>query len=315
MCSQRRTRSAIRSALSFGAGHLQRPRNDPGHVRPAICRRTSLLDPGGRDRHLAGSRRPTGEGPALPAAPAVVSITGEQMPAGGLDCTGAYILAQAGLLDGKRAATHWAFVSELSSRFPKVSIDGNPIWIRDGNVYSSGGVTSGIDLSLALVEEDHGHRVALEVARMLVVFLCRPGNQAQFSVWLREQRTDNRPLRDLQVWIVENLQSDLSTLALAARVAMSERNFQRVFTREIGKPPPLYVEELRLEAVRRKLEGTHRGLEEIASACGFNSADVMSRSFQRHFKTTTADYRACFRTSGAQPLSKRRKEPKPGYES
>ena len=226
-------------------------------------------------------------------------------------CTGAYILAQAGLLDGKRAATHWAFVSELSSRFPKVSIDGNPIWIRDGNIYSSAGVTSGIDLSLALVEEDHGHRVALEVARMLVVFLCRPGKQAQFSVSLREQRTDNRPLRDLQVWIVENLQSDLSTLALAARVAMSERNFQRVFTREIGKPPALYVEELRLEAVRRKLEGTHRGLEEIASACGFNSADVMSRSFQRHFKTTPADYRARFRTSGAQPLSKRRKEPKP----
>ena len=152
-------------------------------------------------------------------------------------CTGAYILAQAGLLDGKRAATHWAFVSEFSSRFPKVSIDGNPIWIRDGNIYSSAGVTSGIDLSLALVEEDHGQRVALEVARMLVVFLCRPGNQAQFSVSLREQRTDNRPLRDLQVWIVENLQRDLSTPALAARVAMSERNFQRVFTREIGKPP------------------------------------------------------------------------------
>jgi hypothetical protein len=124
MCSQRRTRSAIRSPLSFGAGHLQRPRNDPGHVRPAICRRTSLLDPGGRDRHLAGSRRPTGEGPALPAAPAVVSIMGEQMPAGGLDLYGCLYLAQ-----------------------------------------------------LALVEEDHGHRVALEVARMLVVFLCRPGNK------------------------------------------------------------------------------------------------------------------------------------------
>ena len=102
-------------------------------------------------------------------------------------CTAAYILAQTGLLDGKRAATHWAFVSELSSRFPKVSIDGNPIWIRDGNIYSSAGVTSEIDLSLALVEEDHGLRVALEVARMLVVFLCRPGNQAQLIVSLREQ--------------------------------------------------------------------------------------------------------------------------------
>ena len=207
------------------------------------------------------------------------------MPSVGSICTGAYVLAQAGLLDGKRAATHWAFVNEFSSRFPNVSIDGNPIWIRDGNIYSSAGVTSGIDLSLALVEEDHGQKVALEVARMLVVFLCRPGNQAQFSVSLREQRTDNRPLRDLQVWIVENLQRDLSTPALAARVAMSERNFQRVFTREIGKPPALYVEEVRLEAVRRKLESTNRGLEEIASVCGFNSADVMSRSFQRHLQT------------------------------
>jgi transcriptional regulator GlxA family with amidase domain len=225
-------------------------------------------------------------------------------------CTGAYILAQAGLLDGKRAATHWAFVNEFSSRFPNVSIDGNPIWIRDGNIYSSAGVTSGIDLSLALVEEDHGQKVALEVARMLVVFLCRPGNQAQFSVSLREQRTDNRPLRDLQVWIVENLRTDLSTPALAGRVAMSERNFQRVFTREIGKPPALYVEEVRLEAVRRKLESTNRGLEEIASACGFNSADVMSRSFQRHLKTTPTEYRARFRTSGAQPLPKQRKRAK-----
>jgi transcriptional regulator GlxA family with amidase domain len=222
-------------------------------------------------------------------------------------CTGAYILAQAGLLDGKRAATHWAFVNEFSSRFPKVAIDGNPIWIRDGNIYSSAGVTSGIDLSLALVEEDHGQKVALEVARILVVFLCRPGNQAQFRVSLREQRTDNRPLRDLQVWIVENLQSDLSTPALAARVAISDRNFQRVFTREIGRPPALYVEEVRLEAVRRKLESSNRGLEEIASACGFNSADVMSRSFQRHLKTTPAEYRARFCTSGAQPLPKQRK--------
>jgi len=155
-------------------------------------------------------------------------------------CTGAFIMAEAGLLDGKRVATHWAFVKEFSSRFPAVTIDGNPIWIRDGNIYSSAGVTSGIDLSLALVEEDHGRKVALEVARMLVVFLCRPGNQAQFSVSLREQRTDHDPLRDLQVWIVENLQSDLSTPALAARVAMSERNFQRVFTREIGKSPAMW---------------------------------------------------------------------------
>jgi len=225
-------------------------------------------------------------------------------------CTGAYVMAQAGRLDGKRAATHWAFVNEFSTRFPAVTIDGNPIWIRDGNIYSSAGVTSGIDLSLALVEEDHGQKVALEVARMLVVFLCRPGNQAQFSVSLREQRTDNRPLRDLQVWIVENLHGNLSTTALAARVAMSERNFQRVFTREIGKSPALYVEEVRLEAVRRKLENSTRSLEEIAAACGFNSADVMSRSFRRHLKTTPAEYRARFRTSGAQHHQSVRRQPK-----
>ena len=212
-------------------------------------------------------------------------------------CTGAFILAQAGLLDGRRVATHWTFVNEFSSRFPRVSIDGNPIWIRDGNIYSSAGVTSGIDLSLALVEEDHGQKVALEVARMLVVFLCRPGNQAQFSVSLREQRTDNRPIRDLQVWIVENLQTDLSTPALAARVAMSERNFQRVFTREIGKPPALYVEELRLEAVRRKLESTNRGWKKSRLPVASAAPDVMSRSFQRHLKTTPAEYRACFRSS------------------
>jgi transcriptional regulator GlxA family with amidase domain len=219
-------------------------------------------------------------------------------------------MAEAGLLDGKRVATHWAFVPEFSSRFPAVTIDGNPIWIRDGNIYSSAGVTSGIDLGLALVEEDHGRKVALEVARMLVVFLCRPGNQAQFSVSLREQRTDNQPLRDLQVWIVENLHGDLSTSALAARVAMSERNFQRVFTREVGKSPALYVEEVRLEAVRRKLETSTRSLEEIAAACGFNSADVMSRSFQRHLKTTPAEYRARFRTSGARRLGLHENAPK-----
>jgi len=223
-------------------------------------------------------------------------------------CTGAYVMAQAGLLDGKRAATHWAFVKELSSRFPAVTIDGNPIWIRDGNIYSSAGVTSGIDLSLALVEEDHGQKVALEVARALVVFLCRPGNQAQFSVSLRDQRTENRPLRDLQVWVVENLQGDLSTPALAARAAMSERNFQRVFTKEIGKSPALYVEEIRIEAVRRKLERTTRSLEEIAAACGFGSADVMSRSFQRQLKTTPAEYRARFRTSGAEHLRAGRRQ-------
>lgn len=213
-------------------------------------------------------------------------------------CTGAWLLAQAGLLDGKRATTHWAYARQLATSFPKVKVDPDPIWVKDGSIYSSAGATSGIDLSLALVEEDHGRKLALEVARMLVVFLCRPGNQAQFSVSLQEQTSEDRPLRDLQIWMLEHLANDLSVPALAAKAAMSERNFQRVFTREMGKSPAHYVEEIRIEAVRRKLERSTQGMEEIARACGFGSADVMGRCFMRQLKTTPVEYRARFRSSG-----------------
>lgn len=213
-------------------------------------------------------------------------------------CVGAFLLAEAGVLDGRRATTHWAFAKQLADQFPSVKVDPDPIWVKDGKVYSSAGATSGIDLSLALVEEDHGRKVALEVARMLVVFLCRPGNQAQFSVSLREQTTENRPLRDLQIWMLDHLADDLTVPALAVRVAMSERNFQRVFTREMGKAPAHYVEEIRIEAVRRKLERSTQSMEEIAGACGFGSADVMGRSFVRQLKVTPTEYRARFRSSG-----------------
>ncbi|MBL9215900.1 MAG: GlxA family transcriptional regulator [Opitutaceae bacterium] len=220
-------------------------------------------------------------------------------------CVGAFLLAEAGLLDGRRATTHWAFAPRLAGEFPAVRVDPEPIWVKDGHLYSSAGATAGIDLSLALVEEDHGRRIALEVARLLVVFLCRPGNQAQFSVSLREQTTEHRPLRDLQVWMLEHLAEDLSVPALAARAAMSERNFQRVFTRELGQSPAHYVEQIRLEAVRRKLERSTQGLDEIAAACGYGSADVMGRSFMRRLKVTPAEYRARFRSSGAQPAAGR----------
>jgi transcriptional regulator GlxA family with amidase domain len=213
-------------------------------------------------------------------------------------CVGAFLLAEAGLLDGRRATTHWAFAERMAKEFPAVKVDPEPIWVKDGNLYSAAGATSGIDLCLALVEEDHGRKVALEVARMLVVFLCRPGNQAQFSVSLREQTTESRPLRDLQVWMLDHLADDLSVPALAARAAMSDRNFQRVFTREMGKSPAHYVEEIRIEAVRRKLERSTQSMEEIAAACGFNSADVMGRSFQRQLKVTPAEYRTRFKTTG-----------------
>lgn len=213
-------------------------------------------------------------------------------------CTGAFLLAQAGLLDGRRAATHWAFAEELARRYPRVTVDPAPIWVQHGNYYTSAGVTSGIDLALALLEEDHGAELALGVARMLVVFLRRPGNQAQFSVSLRAQSKERKPLHELQVWMAEHLAADLSVPALARRVVMSERNFQRAFTAETGKPPAHYVEELRLEAVRRLLERTNQSLEEIAAQCGFGSADVLRRAFARLLHSTPGEYRRRFVSSG-----------------
>jgi transcriptional regulator GlxA family with amidase domain len=213
-------------------------------------------------------------------------------------CTGAFLLAHAGLLDGRRAATHWAFAAELAKRYPKVNVDPEPIWIQDDNFYTSAGVTAGIDLSLALLEEDHGAALALEVARVLVVFLRRPGNQAQFSVSLRRQSLERNPLRELRVWMAEHLTANLSVPALAQRVAMSPRNFQRVFTSGVGKSPAHYVEELRIETARRLLERTTQSLDEIADGCGFGSADVMARAFTRVLQLTPGEYRSRFRSSG-----------------
>jgi transcriptional regulator GlxA family with amidase domain len=213
-------------------------------------------------------------------------------------CTGTFLLARAGLLDGRRPATHWRFAAELAKRYPKVKVDPEPIWIQDGNFYTSAGVASGIDLSLALLEEDHGAALALEVARIMVVFLKRPGNQAQFSVSLAAQKTERKPLHELRVWMAEHLTADLSVEALAQRVAMSQRNFQRVFTAEAGKPPARYVEELRIEAARRYLERTTQSLDEIADRCGFGSADVMGRVFVRLLNSTPGEYRGRFGSSG-----------------
>ena len=213
-------------------------------------------------------------------------------------CTGAFLLAQAGLLDGRRVATHWAFAAELARRHPKVKVDPEPIWIQEDKFYTSAGVTAGIDLSLALLEEDHGAALALEVARVLVVFLRRPGNQAQFSVSLEAQSAERKPLHELRVWMAEHLTADLSVPALAQRVAMSPRNFQRVFTSEAGKSPARYVEELRLETARRFLERTTESMDEIADRCGFGSSDVLARAFTRILRLTPGDYRSRFKSSG-----------------
>ncbi len=220
-------------------------------------------------------------------------------------CSGAFVLAEAGLLDGKRATTHWSAARLLAEQYPKVNVDADAIYIRDGNTYTSAGVTAGIDLALALVEEDLGHSVALEVARRLVVFLKRPGGQSQFSTYLEAQSHSGGALKDLPEWIVEHLRDDLRVELLAEHAAMSPRHFARVFRQETGVTPAKFVERARVEAARRLLEEEQAlGLEEIAARCGFASSEHLRRSLLRHLKVAPHDYRRRFRhTAGLQRAS------------
>jgi len=209
-------------------------------------------------------------------------------------CTGAYLLAAAGLLDGRRAATHWGFSEELASLYPEVEVDPDPVFVRDGDVWTSAGITAGMDLALALVEEDLGPEVALSVARLLVVFLKRPGGQAQFSATLSAQQASRPALRDLQSWIAGHLREDLSVAALAERANLTERSFARAFRREVGQTPAVYVETLRVEHARMLLQDGAPSLEALAKASGFASADVLRRAFHRHVGVGPAVYRERF---------------------
>ncbi len=215
-------------------------------------------------------------------------------------CTGAFLLAAAGLLDGRRATTHWRWCRQLAQQYPKVEVDPDPIFIRDGGVITSAGITAGMDLALALVEEDFGRAVALWIARHLVLFARRPGGQSQFSVLLELQAADREPLRDLQAWVAGHLDEDLSVERLAGRVHMSPRNFARVFRRQVGWTPARFVERLRVEAVRRRLEETDAGLARLARECGFGSPDSLRRSFVRVLRVAPADYRRRFHPGAAQ---------------
>lgn len=205
-------------------------------------------------------------------------------------CTGAFVLAAAGLLDGKRAVTHWNFCDRLAKEFPKVNVLPDPIFLRDGSIYTSAGITAGIDLSLALLEEDHGHKAALAVARQLVMFLVRPGGQSQYSHMLSHQAATSEPIRELQVYMLENLRANLSVDALAERLAISPRHFTRVCLRETGMNPGQFVERLRVEAAQQMIDSTAMGLKEIADACGFGSSDSMRRVFQRVIGITAGEY-------------------------
>ncbi len=210
-------------------------------------------------------------------------------------CGGAFLLAEAGLLDGKKATTHWRGAEALAKRFPNVDVQADSIFVKDGNVYTSAGVTAGIDLALALVEEDLGQATALECARNLVMFMRRPGGQSQFSTTLESQCAERDVINELLAWAAENIAHDLSVQTLAERAHMSVRNFSRVFRSEVGQTPAAFVEKLRVDATRQRLEETDEPIDKIAKHCGFRSADSMRRSFQRVVKVTPSDYRKRFR--------------------
>jgi transcriptional regulator GlxA family with amidase domain len=209
-------------------------------------------------------------------------------------CSGAFLLAEAGLLDGRRATTHWASCRHLAERYPAVEVEDDPIFVRDGDIVTSAGVTAGMDLALALVEEDLGREAALTIARWLVLFLRRPANQAQFSAHLATQLADREGLREVQRFVIENPGAELSVEALAERAAMSPRHFARVFSAEVGITPARYVERIRLEAARRRLEESRDGVEVVAAACGFGTAETMRRTFLRSLGTSPTEYRRRF---------------------
>jgi transcriptional regulator GlxA family with amidase domain len=209
-------------------------------------------------------------------------------------CTGALVLADAGLLDGRRVTTHWNWCRDLQQKHPKVKVDPRPIYVRDRNLFTSAGVTAGIDLSLALVEDDLGGALALQIAQMMVVFLRRPGGQSQFSATLLAQTRGRRTLRDLLAWVADNLGTKVSVNTLARRAAMSPRNFARIFREEIGETPARHIESLRVEAARRQLESTVSSLDEVADICGFGSSEILRRTFARRVGTTPGKYRASF---------------------
>lgn len=209
-------------------------------------------------------------------------------------CTGAFLLAAAGILDGRRAVTHWKAGARLAQRFPAVRVEADPIFVRDGSIWTSAGVTAGIDLTLALVEEDLGRSIALAVARHLVVFLKRPGGQAQFSTALALQASADK-FGALHEWINGHLADNLSLSVLADQAGMSERSFSRHYAEATGQTPARAIERLRVEGARHLLSDSRVPIKRIAQRCGFGSEETMRRSFLRLLAVTPQDYRSRFR--------------------
>ena len=215
-------------------------------------------------------------------------------------CTGAFLLARAGLLSGRRATTHWSAAGALARMYTDVRVEPDPVYVQDGPIWTSAGVTAGMDLALALVEEDLDSESALTIARHLVLFLRRPGSQSQFSAALSARQARREPLREVQRHVVEHPESDLSVAAMARRAHMSPRHFARAFAAETGVTPASYVERVRLEAARRLLEGSATPVLEVAAACGFGTAETMRRTFLRALDVGPAEYRRRFQAGGAR---------------
>lgn len=209
-------------------------------------------------------------------------------------CSGSFLLAQAGLLNGRRAASHWRGCDLLAKQFPKVTVDRDALYVRDGKFSSSAGVTAGMDLSLALVAEDCGQRVALEIAKDKVLFMIRSGGQSQFSTHLMAASPESGRLRTVMNWALENLHIDMTVEVLARRAAMSPRNFARAFTRETGATPARFIERARIDAARRKLEDSRAAVDLVAADCGFGNAERMRRAFHRHLGIAPHAYRERF---------------------
>ena len=218
----------------------------------------------------------------------------------GSTCTGAFVLAHAGLLTGRRITTHWQYADRLASEFPDIDVEPDSIFVRDGPVFSSAGVTAAIDLALSLIEEDYGRALALWVARRLVVFLKRPGGQSQFSAALTAQTATTRPIDRIQLHILEEPRSALGLASLAELAGLSPRQLSRLFYAELGMSPAAHVEATRVDIARRLLEESNSPIKTIAYAAGFGSTATLRRAFLRRLGITPVEYRQRFRTTGSE---------------
>lgn len=271
-------------------------RGESGLALVADTTLAKLAAPGGTKVHtlmIAGGRgaREAAQDPKLTAAVARCAARAQRITS---VCTGSFVLGAAGLLDGKRATTHWARCDALAKLCPRAHIERDPIYVRDGKLWTSAGVTAGIDLALALVEHDLGREVALLVARFMVVFVRRAGGQSQFSAQLAAQSAERDALAELMSWIVEHPGADLQVPEMARRSHLSVRHFSRLFRAQTGVAPAQYVEQVRVETARRLLEQSHRSVEDVARQAGFGTPEALRRAFSRRVRLSPREYRARF---------------------